>query len=260
MTQNFNMDVVNLSGKSVGKVDLPQDLFGRDLRADLLQRAVTYQLASVRAGLAKTLTRGEIDRSKKKWFRQKGSGRARHGARSSNIFVGGGTAFGPSPRDFSISLPKKVRALAIKVALSTKFAGQKLIVVDKLELETPKTKAFIANLKALGVDNAAFIIESWDTNFDLASRNVPHLKVLPTEGANVYDILRHDVLITTPGAIKLLEQRLSTTKDGAEAKAAAKPVKAAAAKAPKAEAKEPAAKAAAPKAAAKKPAAKATKE
>lgn len=256
----MKIDVMNLQGKSVSSLELPADLFGQEVRADLLQRAVKYQLASVRAGTAHTITRGEVDRTKQKWFRQKGTGRARHGARSSNIFVGGGVVFGPRGRDFSHSLPKKVRQLALKTALSSKAADKKLVVVDELKLSSAKTKDFVAALAKLNITSAAFVVDSLDSNFDRASRNVPHLKVLPTEGANVYDILAHDTLVLTPAAIELLGQRLAAEKtEKVEAKR--KPSEARSA----ASAKEGSAKAAsksekpAKKPAAKKPAAKAAK-
>lgn len=237
----MKIDVMNLQGKAVSSLELPADLFGREVRADLLQRAVKWQLAGVRSGTAHTITRGEVDRTKQKWFRQKGTGRARHGARSSNIFVGGGVVFGPRGRDFSHSLPKKVRQLALKTALSSKAADKQLIVVDELKLTSGKTKDFIAALAKLNISSAAFVVDSLDANFDRASRNVPHLKVLPTEGANVYDILAHETLVLTPAAIELLAARLN----GEAAEKAEKPAKKAAA--PKAEksekpAKKPAAK------------------
>lgn len=237
----MNIDVINLDGKKTGSLALDASVFGREVRADLLQRAVKWQLAKVRAGLAFTKTRGEIDRSKKKMYRQKGTGGARHGARSPSLFVGGGVVFGPRGRDFAATtnLPKQVRALALKTALSAKAAESKLIIIDEAKLSDHKTKGFAEKLAKLNLTKVTFIVDAIEPNFERASRNIPHLKVLPTEGANVYDILKGDTLVLTQNAVKMLESRL-----GDEAKAAAK-----ASKAEKAE--KPAAK----KAAAAKPAA-----
>ncbi len=230
----MNLDIINLDGKKVGSIELSTDLFGREVRADLLQRAVLWQQAGARAGTANTKTRGEIDRSKKKMYRQKGTGGARHGARSPSLFVGGGVVFGPRPRDFSTSLAKKVRQLALKTALSSKAASQSLIIIDEAKLGSFKTKDLVSKLANLKLSNATFIVDSVDENFDKASRNIPHLKVLPTEGANVYDILHHETLVLTENAVKLLTGRLAT-EASAEAPAKA-PAKKPAAKAVKAKA------------------------
>jgi large subunit ribosomal protein L4 len=226
----MNIDILDLTGKKTGSLALPADLFGREVRADLLQRAVTWQLANQRAGLANTKTRGEINRSKKKVYRQKGTGGARHGARSPSLYVGGGVTFGPRPRDFNPDLPKKVRQLALKTALSSKAHDKTLMVVEDLALKSQKTKDFAASLSKLGVSSATFIVDSLDANFDKASRNIPNLKVVPTGGANVYDILRHRTLVLTPAAIQLLAARLATEEGAGKP---AKPAKAPAAKAAK---------------------------
>lgn len=244
----MQLDILNLNGQKQGTVELSADIFGQSLRADLLQRAVNFQLAGARSGLANTKTRGEIDRSKAKWFRQKGTGRARHGARSPSLFVGGGVVFGPRPRDFAHSLTKKVKQLALKVALSSKANAQQLIIIDEAKLGTHKTKDLVEKLAKLNITSAAFIVDALDSNFDKASRNVPHLKVLPTEGANVYDILRYKTLVLTANAVKMLEGRLSADAKEAAPKAAKAPAKKAA---PKAEKETQPAKKAAPKAAAK---------
>lgn len=221
----MQIDIMNLDGKKVGKIDLSADLFGREMRADLLQRAVKWQLAGSRAGTAKTKTRSEVKRTGKKLYAQKKTGGARHGARSSNIFVGGGTVFGPAPRDFSTSLPKKVRQLALKTALSSKAAAKQIIIIDEAKLTAPKTKELAGKLAKLSIKSVTFVVDSTDANFELASRNLPHLKVLPTEGVNVYDILRNDTLVLTENAVKMLETRLSG--EAAEKAEAKKPAKAA---------------------------------
>lgn len=255
----MNFDIITLDGKKTGTVTLPESVFGVEVRTDLLARAVNWQMANSREWLASTKTRGEIDRSKKKHGPQKKSGNARHGARSSNIFVGGGASHGPRPRTTTNSLPKQVRILALKTALSSKAAGSNLIIVDEASLSTHKTKQLALQLGKMNALNATFIVDSFEGNFDKATRNLPHVKVLPTTGANVYDILHREKLVLTSKAVDLLVARLNA--DSAEPKAkrvkaakpeaAAKPAKKAAA--PKAE---KAAKAEKPAAAKKAPAAK----
>ncbi len=247
----MNFDIISLDGKKTGSVTLPASIFGLEVRADLLARAVNWQLANNRDWLAHTKTRGEIDRSKKKHGPQKKSGNARHGARSSNIFVGGAVVHGPRNRTTTHSLPKQVRALAVKTALSSKASSSNLIVIDEASLAAPKTKDLAAKLTKLNALNATFIVDSIDGNFDMASRNLPHVKVVPTSGANVYDILQRDKLVVTSKAIDMLVARL--TKDGDDAEA--KPAKAA-----KATAKAAAPKAEKPAKAAKAPAKAATKK
>lgn len=219
----MNLDIISLDGKKTGSLELPTSVFGLEVRTDLLARAVNWQLANNREWLAHTKTRGEIDRSKKKHGPQKKSGNARHGARSSNIFVGGGVVHGPRNRTTTNSLPKQVRALAIKTALSSKASIGNLIVVDEAALSAPKTKQLHAQLAKLNALNATFIVDSFETNFDLASRNLPHVKVIPTAGANVYDILQRDKLVLTSKAVQMLVARLSGEEsEASEAPAAAK--------------------------------------
>ncbi|MFZ2620165.1 MAG: 50S ribosomal protein L4 [Alphaproteobacteria bacterium] len=254
----MKIDILNLDGKAVGNITLADAVFGMEKRTDLLARVVNWQLAKARQGSANTKVRHEISRTTKKYFAQKGTGNARHGDRKNNIFVGGATQFGPRPKDFTFSLPKKVRQLALKSALSSKMADKQLVVIDTATLKTGKTKDLLAKLTKMELTNATFIVDSIDANFDRASRNLPHIKVLPTEGANVYDILHNGKVVLTEAAVKMLEGRLLT--DGADV--AEKPAKAKKAAAPKAEsAEKPAKKAAAPKAAkadaAEKPAKKA---
>lgn len=243
-------NVTTLEGKDAGSMTLSADIFGLETRKDLLQRVVNWQLAAARQGSANTKIRGEIARTSKKHGPQKGSGNARHGSRRSNIFVGGATQFGPRPRDWSQSLNKKVRTLALKNALSTKAGTKDLIILEDTALKSHKTKDLVQKLEKLGATNATFIVAAHEHNFDRASRNIPHIKVLPTEGANVYDILHQEKLVMTKEAIALLEGRLSAQSSGeklekTEAKAETKPA-----------AKKAAAKPAAKKAPAKKPAAK----
>jgi large subunit ribosomal protein L4 len=229
----MNIDILNLEGKKVGTTDLPESLFGLEIRADLLQRAVVWQQTNQRAGLAHTKTRGEISRTKKKVYSQKGTGHARHGAKSPSVFVGGGVAHGPRNHEISSSLPKQVRTLAIKTALSSKAKDSNLIVVDSLSLKSHKTKDLAASFAKLKVGSAVVLVESLEANFDKASRNIPNVKVIPTNGANVYDILRHEKLVLTPAAIELLNARLATKSASKSGKAKeAKAEKPAAKKAP----------------------------
>lgn len=248
----MKLDVLNLDGKATGSVDLNDAVFGLTARKDLLHRVVNWQLAKARGGHASTQTRSEVSRTGAKPFRQKGTGNARHGSKRSNIFVGGSVAFGPKPRDFSFSLTKKVRKLALKTALSAKAESKDLIIIDEAALKTHKTKDLASKLANMNASNATFIVDSIDANFDKASRNLPFIKVLPTEGANVYDILHQNKLVLTKAAAQMLEQRLLNDDKPA---AVAKPAKKASAK-PAAK-KAPAKKAApAKETAAAKPAAK----
>lgn len=235
----MNLDIISLDGKKTGSLELPANVFGLEVRTDLLARAVNWQLANQRDWLAHTKTRGEIDRSKKKHGPQKKSGNARHGARSSNIFVGGGVSHGPRNRTTTNSLPKQVRLLALKNALSSKAVSSNLIIIDEAALAAPKTKQLFAQLAKLNALNATFIVDSFENNFDLASRNLPHVKVIPTAGANVYDILQRDKLVLTSKAVSMLVARFNG--DDSE-EVAAKPAKAAKAPAAEKPAKAPAAK------------------
>lgn len=205
----MKLDVVSLEGKKVGSVELPTSVFGAEVRKDILLRVVNWQLAKRRAGTANTKGRSEIARTGSKFGRQKGGGTARHGSRRAPIFVGGGIVFGPKPRSFAVDLPKKVRRLGLASALSAKAQDSKVIVLDAAKTDSHKTKDLAASFAKLGVQNAVVIVDSQDRNFELATRNLPHIKVLPTEGANVYDILHADTLIVTQTAVPMLEARVN---------------------------------------------------
>lgn len=206
----MQVEVKNLAAEAVGKVELSDAVFGVPVRADILHRVVVWQLAKRRSGTHDVKNRGEINRTGAKLYKQKGTGRARHGSRRVNIFRGGGRAFGPTPRDHAIDLPKKVRALGLKCALSSKALDGKLIVLDQASLPEPRTKALVEQLAKLGLGSALFVTGAeTDRNFQLASRNLPMIDVLPVQGANVYDILRRDVLVLTTDAVKRLEERLA---------------------------------------------------
>lgn len=201
-------DVTTLEAKTAGSVDLPDDVFALEPRADLIQRMVTYQLAKRQAGTHKTKGRSEISGTTKKFVRQKGSGGARHGNRKVPQFRGGGKAFGPVVRSHAIELPKKVRTLALKHALSAKVKAEKLIVLDEAKLKEAKTAGLRSSFAKLGWTSALIIDGAeLDNNFALASRNIPSVDVLPVQGINVYDILRRDTLVLTKAALEGLEAR-----------------------------------------------------
>ncbi len=243
-------DVINLDGAKQGEVTLSEQVFGLEPRADLMHRVVLWQQAAQRQGTSNAKTRGEVARTGKKVYRQKGTGGARHASRSAPIYVGGGKAHGPRPRDFSFSLPKKLRALALRTALSSKLKGESLVVLDEAKMATPKTKELNTKLNKLELQNALVVVDALDQNFDLASRNLPHVKVIPSEGINVLDILRKKKLVLTKDAVAMLETRLLQRSGAAKAEKPAVEKKAAPKKA--AAKKAPAKKAPAKKAAAKK--------
>lgn len=203
-------DVVNLQSETVGTVDLADGVFGLEARPDILARAVTWQLAKRRAGTHSTKTRGEVARTGKKPYRQKGTGRARQGSTKGPHMRGGGIVFGPRPRDHAIDLPKKVRKLALRSALSAKRASGELVVLDKAELGEAKTKLLASQLAKLGWSKALVIdADKPETNFARAARNLVGIDVLPSIGANVFDILRHETLVLTRSAVDKLTERLA---------------------------------------------------
>lgn len=203
-------DVMTFGDASVaGEVDLDESIFGVEARADILQRVVRWQLAKRQAGTHKVKTRSEVSYSTKKIYRQKGTGGARHGARSAPIFRHGGVYKGPTPRSHAHELPKKVRALGLKMALSAKVANQRLIVVDSIAQEDGKTAALRARLEKLGVRKAMIIDGAEiDAGFVRAVGNIPNVDVLPCQGANVYDIMRRETLVITRAGLEALQARL----------------------------------------------------
>lgn len=204
----MKVDVTTLAAEKSGTVDLSDAIFGLEPRRDILHRMVAYQLAKRRAGTHSIKTRGEVVGSTKKIYRQKGTGGARHGDRKVSLFRGGAKAFGPVERSHAISLPKKVRALALKHALSAKAQAEELIVLDNASASEPKTKTLKASLAKLGVDHALIIDGAEvEENFKLAARNIANVDVLPVQGINVYDILRRRKLVLTKAAVEALEAR-----------------------------------------------------
>jgi len=204
----MKVSVITLDNKAAGDVTLADAVFGIEPRADIMARVVNWQLAKRRAGTHKVQIRSEIARTGAKLFRQKGTGNARHGAASSNIFRGGGVVHGPVVRDHGHSLQKKVRALGLKSALSAKARDGKLMVIDTLKSDG-KTASLKGKLAKMGLENALIIGgETLDEKFQRAANNIPHIDVLPQAGINVYDILRRDVLVLTKDSAAHLEERL----------------------------------------------------
>lgn len=201
-------DVLALDGSKSGDVDLNDDIFGLEPRKDILHRCVVYQLSKRQQGTHKAQERNEVTGTGKKFGRQKGSGGARHGNRKAPIFRGGGKAHGPRPRSHAIALPKKVRRLALKHALSAKRAAGELVIVDDMKMDDAKTKAVAKVVTGLSLKKALIVAPSFDESFALATRNVQDVDLLPVEGANVYDILRADKLVLTRAAVEGLEARL----------------------------------------------------
>lgn len=217
----MKLDIHTLDAKKNGSIDLDDAVFGiKEVRADILQRMVKYQLAKRRAGTHKTLSRGEVARSHAKLYKQKGTGQARHGAANAPIFRGGGHAHNRLPRDYGHDLPKKVRALALKHALSAKANAGEIVVLDAAALKEPKTAALSKQLAKLKLDNALIIAGAQvDENFARAAANIRDIDVLPNAGLNVYDILRRTKLVLTPDAVAAIHARFAN--DGG-AKAAPK--------------------------------------
>ena len=202
--------VKTLENKEAGSIELDDAVFAVEVRADILHRMVHYQLNKCRSGNHKTKGISDVSGTGKKPWAQKGTGRARVSSLRSAQFVGGATIFGPVVRSHATDLPKKQRALALRTALSMKAASGKLVVLDAAVTKEPKTKAMVANLKKMGLQSALFVCgEELDHNFALSARNIPHVNVMPSDGANVYDILRHDVLVLTKDAVENLTKRLS---------------------------------------------------
>ena len=210
----MKLSSINLDGKALGDVELSDAVFGiTDIRGDLLARYVNWQLAKRRAGTHKVQTRNENSRTGKKMYKQKGTGGARHGSRRAPQFVGGSRAFGPIVRDHGFDLPKKVRALALRHALSSKAKSGDLVVVDALTVKEAKTSALRETFGKLGWTRTLIIAgPEVDANFALASRNIPQIHVLPNAGLNVYDILRADKLVLSKAAVEAIEARYADFK------------------------------------------------
>lgn len=206
----MKLDVQTLAGKKSGSLDVSDAIFGNEPRADILHRMVRYQLAKRRSGTHQVQERGDVSKTTKRIGNQKGGGTARHGNGSVSQFRGGAKAHGPRSRDHSFDLPKKVRAMALRHAISSKVKNSELIIIDEAVLKTPKTSELRKQLVALGVTNGLIIGgTAVDGNFAKAASNIPNVDVLPSAGANVYDILKRHQLVLTKEAVADLEARLS---------------------------------------------------
>jgi large subunit ribosomal protein L4 len=200
--------VLNLDNKSAGDVELNDAIFGLEPRADLIQRVVVWQLAKRRSGQHKVLTRAEVDRTKKKVYKQKGTGQARHGARSAPLFVGGAKAMGPVAHSHEFDLPKKVKALGLRHALSAKAKDGAIVILDEAKSKEIKTGTLAKQFGKMKIGRALVVDGEFDKNFELSARNLAEVSLLPVSGINVYDIMKSDKLVLTTAAIKAIEARL----------------------------------------------------
>ena len=202
----FNM--TSMDGSAAGSLELSDAIFGLEPRADLIARMVRWQLAKRQAGAHKTLGRGEINRTGKKMYKQKGTGGARHGSRRAPQFVGGSRAFGPIVRSHEFSLPKKVRALALRHALSSKAKAGSIVILDEAKSKDIKTGSLAKQFGKMNIGRALVVDGEFDKNFQLSARNLADVALLPVAGINVYDIMRSDKLVLTTAAVKAIEARL----------------------------------------------------
>ena len=206
----MQLEIINFDGKAVGKVELQDSIFGLEPRADILHRVVTWQRAKSRAGTHAVKTVSDVAGSGKKAFKQKKTGNAREGERYNVHMRGGGVVHGPVVRDHAIDLPKKIRSLGLKMALSSKVKDGSLVVIDSEKLKAAKTNAFAKQLKKLNIASALFVgAETLDDNFKKSVANIANVDALPTIGLNVLDILKHDKLVLTADAVKAVEARLA---------------------------------------------------
>ncbi len=203
-------DVLNIQGAKVGEVEIKDEIFNCEVKQHLIHDVVKMQLANRRRGTAKTKGRSEVSGGGRKPYKQKGTGQARRGSSRSPVMVGGGTTFGPQPRDYSYSVPKKVRRGALKSALTVRHTDSKMKVLDKLELADISTKTFFGIVKTLSLTKPLFVIDKKDETVEKSARNIPYVKVLRVEGLNVYDIIRHEQLIMTLDALKKVEEVLAS--------------------------------------------------
>lgn len=202
------LNVQNKKGETISEVEVPDDIYAVPVKPEVLHQVVTMQLANRRSGSASVKHRSDVKGSRRKLFRQKGTGRARRGDIKSPLLRGGGVVFGPDGRSYAYSVPKKVKKLALKMALSSKLQENRLTVLDQLEFDQIKTQAFMAVLEDLNVANALIVTDEKNEKLEYSSRNVPEVKVLRKEGLNVYDILKHDHLILLQSALSGIERRI----------------------------------------------------
>lgn len=202
------LDVQNVKGNQISQVELADDVFSVPVKPSVLHEVVTMQLANRRAGTAAVKHRSDITGSRRKLYRQKGTGRARRGDIKSPLLRGGGVVFGPDGRNYKYQVPKKVKKLALKMALSSKLNEKELVILDRFELEVIKTKEFVGVLDTLNLNSALIVTDETHENLELSSRNVRNIKVLRSEGLNVYDILKYRTLVLLEPAVKNIEGRL----------------------------------------------------
>jgi large subunit ribosomal protein L4 len=199
----------NTRGEKVGEVELRSDIFDVPINVPLMHQALVRQLANARLGTHKTQSRGEVNRTKAKWYRQKGTGRARHGSRNANLFVGGGIAHGPKPRKYTKKMPRKMRRAALRSALSTKAMEDQIVVLDALEMEMPKTKEMVAVLESLRLDRRVLILlPERNEPLEKSARNLPQVKTLRASYLNVRDLLGYDHVLMPLGALQVIENML----------------------------------------------------
>ena len=203
------VDVIDKNRNKVDQVDLPDEVFNVEVRSDVLHQVVLWQLAKKRSGNASTKTRSEVSGGGRKPWRQKGTGRARAGTTRSPIWRGGGTVHGPKPRDYSFKLNKKLRSLGLKMAISAKLRDDQLMVLNDLDLPETKTKHFAGIMNGLDVSRALFVTTDDDHTAILSSRNIPGVKVIRTDGLNVFDVLKYDHLVLIRPSVEKIVERLS---------------------------------------------------
>lgn len=213
----MQVPVRNMAGDQVGTIELPPDIFEVEVNTGLMHQAYVRQMANARLGTHKTKTRGEVSRTKAKWYRQKGTGRARHGSRSAPIFVGGGVAHGPQPRDYSKNMPRKMRRQALRCALSALAADDQIVVVDTLALDSPKTKAMSEALQRLvGEQSALLLLADRNEVVERSVRNLPNARYLRAMYLNVRDLLSHDKVIIPKDALEVIRGFLGTAAERQE--------------------------------------------
>jgi large subunit ribosomal protein L4 len=203
-------EIIDVKGEKIGEIEIKDEIFNCEIKPYLIHDVVTMQLANRRSGTASTKTRKEVRGGGKKPFKQKGTGRARQGSSRSPLQPGGGTVFGPHPRDYHYLLPKKVRRSAMRSALTVRYTSAHMRILDKLELSGISTKNFNTIIKTLNLSKPLFVIDKKDESVERSARNIPYVKVLRTEGLNVYDIVKHENLIFTVDALRKIEEVLAS--------------------------------------------------
>ncbi len=205
----MDIPMYNARGEKIGEVELRPDIFEVPVNVPLMHQALVRQLANAHLGTHKTKSRGEVNRTKAKWYRQKGTGRARHGSRNANLFVGGGIAHGPRPRKYTKKMPRKMRRAALCSALSVKATEDQIVVLDALEMEAPKTKEMLAVLRSLGLDRRVLILlPERNETVERSARNLPQVKTLRASYLNVRDLLEYDHVLMPLGALQVVEDIL----------------------------------------------------